>query len=52
MKKKPFTISVLLVSTLAMLAIDVFSLKFSAITIIIAAAVLGLAVYAVRNFTS
>ena len=46
MKKKPFTIAVLSVSTLAMLAIDIFSLKFSAITIIIAAALLGFAVFA------
>ena len=49
MKKKPFTIAVLAVSTLAMLAIDIFSLRFSAITIIIFAALLGLAVFAVKN---
>lgn len=49
MKKKPFTIAVLAVSTLAMLAIDIFSLRFSAITIIIAAAVLGFAVFAVKG---
>ena len=48
MKKKPFTIGVLAASTLAMLAIDMFSLKFSAITIIIAAALLGFAVFAVK----
>ena len=49
MKKKPFPIAVLACSALAMLAIDIFSLGFSAITIIIATAVLGFAVYAVRN---
>ena len=49
MKKKPFTIGVLVVSTLAMLAIDMFSLRFSAITIIIAAALLGFAVFAVKG---
>ena len=49
MKKKPFSIAVLAASTLAMLAIDVFSLKFSAITIIIAAAILGFAVFAVKG---
>jgi len=48
MKKKPFAIAVLVASTLAMLAIDVFSLKFSAITIIVAAAFLGFAVFAVK----
>ena len=49
MKKKPFSIAVLACSTAAMLAIDIFSLKFSAITIIIFAALLGLAVFAVKN---
>lgn len=49
--KKPFSIAVLVSSTAAMLAIDIFSLKFSAITIIIFAAMLGLAVFAVRNFS-
>lgn len=49
MKKKPFPIAVLVCSTLAMLAIDLFSLRFSAITIIIFAALLGLAVFAVKN---
>ncbi len=48
MKKKPFPIAVLIVSALAMLAIDIFSLGFSAITIIIAAAFLGFAVFAVK----
>ncbi|MBO4710460.1 chromate transporter [bacterium] len=49
MKKKPFPIAVLVCSALAMLAIDIFSLKFSAITIIIFAALLGLAVFAVKT---
>ena len=48
MKKKPFPIAVLVSSTLAMLATDLFSLGFSAITIIIFAALLGLAVFAVK----
>lgn len=51
MKKKPFSIAVLVSSTAAMLATDIFSLRFSAITIIIFAATLGLAVFAVRNFS-
>ena len=49
MKKKPFLIAVLVCSTLAMLAIDIFSLGFSAITIIIFAALLDLAVFAVKT---
>ena len=49
MKKKPFPIAVLVCSALAMLAIDLFSLRFSAITIIIFAALLGLAVFAVKT---
>jgi len=49
MKKKPFPIIVLVLSTLAMLATDIFSLGFSAITIIIFAALTGLAVFAVKN---
>lgn len=49
MKKKPFPIIVLVLSTLAMLATDIFSLGFSAITIIVFAALLGLAVFAVKN---
>ena len=49
MKKKPFPIAVLVCSALAMLAIDLFSLGFSAITIIIFAALLGLAVFAVKT---
>ena len=49
MKKKPFPIAVLVCSALAMLAIDIFSLKFSAITIIIFAALLGLAVFAIKT---
>ncbi len=49
MKKKPFPITVLVCSALAMLAIDLFSLGFSAITIIILAAILGLAVFAVKS---
>ena len=49
MKKKPFPVAVMVSSTLAMLAIDIFSLRFSAITIIIFAALLGLAVFAVKN---
>ncbi|MBO4699683.1 chromate transporter [bacterium] len=49
MKKRPFPIAVLVCSALAMLAIDVFSLKFSAITIIVFAALLGLAVFAVKT---
>lgn len=51
MKKKPFSIAVLVSSTAAMLAIDIFSLKFSAITIIIFATILGLAVFAAKNFS-
>ena len=49
MKKKPFPIAVLVCSALAMLAIDLFSLRFSAITIIIFAALLGLAVFAIKT---
>lgn len=49
MKKKPFPIAVMVSSTLAMLATDIFSLGFSAITIIIFAAFIGLAVFAVKN---
>ena len=49
MKKKPFPIAVLVCSALTMLAIDIFSLKFSAITIIIFAAMLGLVVFAVKT---
>ena len=49
MKKKPFPIAVLVCSALAMLAIDIFSLRFSAITIIIFAALLGLVVFAVKT---
>lgn len=49
MKKKPLPIAVLVCSALAMLAIDLFSLGFSAITIIIFAAILGLAVFAVKS---
>lgn len=49
MKKKPFPIAVMVCSTLVMLAIDVFSLGFSAITIIIFAALLGLVVFAVKT---
>ena len=49
MKKKPFPIAVLVCSALAMLAIDIFSLRFSAITIIIFAAMLGLLVFAVKT---
>ena len=49
MKKKPFPIAVLVCSALAMLAIDIFSLGFSAITIIIFAALLGLTVFAVKT---
>ena len=49
MKKKPFPIAVLVCSALAMLAIDIFSLKFSAITIIIFAALIGLTVFAVKS---
>lgn len=49
MKKKPFPIIVLVLSTLAMLATDIFSLGFSAVTIIVFAALLGLAVFAVKN---
>lgn len=49
MKKKPFPIAVMVSSALAMLAIDIFSLRFSAITIIIFAAFIGLAVFAVKN---
>ena len=49
MKKKPFPIAVLVCSALAMLAIDIFSLRFSAITIIIFAALLGLTVFAVKT---
>ena len=49
MKKKPFPVAVLVCSALAMLAIDIFSLRFSAITIIIFAALLGLVVFAVKT---
>lgn len=49
MKKKPFPIVVMVSSTLAMLATDIFSLGFSAITIIVFAALTGLAVFAVKN---
>lgn len=49
MKKKPFPIAVMVSSALAMLATDIFSLGFSAITIIIFAAFIGLAVFAVKN---
>ena len=49
MKKKPFPVAVLVCSALAMLAIDVFSLRFSAITIIIFAALLGLVVFAIKT---
>ena len=49
MKKKPFPIIVLVLSTLAMLATDIFSLGFSAITIIIFAALTGLSVFAVNR---
>ncbi len=52
MKKKPFPIAVMVSSTLAMLATDIFSLGFSAITIIIFAAFIGLAVFAVKNAES
>ena len=49
MKKKPFPIAVMVCSTLVMLSIDLFSLGFSAITIIVFAALLGLAVFAVKT---
>lgn len=49
MKKKPLPVAVLILSALAMLAIDIFSLGFSAITIIVFAAMLGLAVFAVKG---
>ena len=49
MKKKPFPVIVMVLSALAMLATDIFSLGFSAITIIVFAALLGLAVFAVRS---
>lgn len=51
MKKRFFNIAVLSISTAAMLAIDVFSLKFSAIMIILAATFLGFTVFFVeKNF--
>ena len=49
MKKKPFPVAVMVSSALAMLVIDIFSLRFSAITIIVFAALTGLAVFAVKN---
>ena len=49
MKKKLFSIAVLVCSALAMLATDLFSLKFSAITIIVFAALIGLVVFAVKG---
>lgn len=49
MKKKPFPLIVLVLSTLAMLVTDIFSLGFSAITIIIFAALTGLSVFAVNR---
>ncbi|MBP5407503.1 chromate transporter [bacterium] len=49
MKKKPFPIAVMVLSALAMLVTDLFSLGFSAITIIVFAALLGLSVFAVKR---
>ncbi|MBP5201292.1 chromate transporter [bacterium] len=49
MKKKTFPIAVMVLSALAMLATDLFSFGFSAITIIVFAALLGLSVFAVKR---
>ena len=49
MKKKMFPIAVMVLSALAMLATDLFSFGFSAITIIVFAALLGLSVFAVKR---
>lgn len=49
MKKKTFPIAVMVLSALAMLATDLFSFGFSAITIIVFAAMLGLSVFAVKR---
>lgn len=49
MKKKPLGIAFMLVSLVLMLAVNIFSIKFSSVALIIITAILSLIIYAVRG---
>ncbi|MCR5781097.1 MAG: chromate transporter [Clostridia bacterium] len=50
MKKKPASVVITCCAFAAMLAVDIFSLRLSVITLMLAAAVTGLVIYAVKRY--